>query len=173
MADAALALHARRLRAADVRSIAINVPPGGLEAIIHHRPTTGLEGKFSGEYVVAACFLDGAIGLTTFTDAAVNRAEAQDLLRRVTIEEAEVPPFGSPEFDHAYATLEVTLADGSVVRERCDIPRGDSRMPLSDAEIDAKFRDCVAFSGSDWDGDELLHQLRQIRYAGRVSDVFS
>src|SRR5262249_632151 len=64
-ADAALALRCRGLRAADVRSADITVGPGGTQATIHHRPSTGLQGKFSVEYVVAACLLDGRIGLST------------------------------------------------------------------------------------------------------------
>jgi 2-methylcitrate dehydratase PrpD len=41
MADAALNLREHGLRAADVRSIAINVEPDGLGAIIHHQPQQG------------------------------------------------------------------------------------------------------------------------------------
>jgi 2-methylcitrate dehydratase PrpD len=120
MADAALTLRERGLRAGDVRSIAISVELDGLGAIIHHQPATGLQGKFSGEYVVAACLLDGAVRLSTFTDDAVARDEAQSLLRRVSIRESAQPPFGQSSYAHAYATLEVTRTDGSVVRERCN-----------------------------------------------------
>ena len=34
--------------------------------------------------------------------------------------------------------LELTLTDGRVIRERCDIPRGDARAPLNDQELAAK-----------------------------------
>jgi 2-methylcitrate dehydratase PrpD len=159
MANAALALQARGLRASDVASIEVSVQPGGLEAIIHHQPKTGLQGKFSGEYVLAACLLDGRIGLSSFSDAAVGRSSAQDLLGRVRIHEVAVPPFGAHEFDHAYATLEVVTRDGSRLRERCDIPAGDAKAPLTATELDAKFRDCVAFSESDWNADALLARL--------------
>jgi 2-methylcitrate dehydratase PrpD len=160
MADAALALRDRGLRADAVRSISVGVEPKGLQAIIHHRPRTGLQGKFSGEYVVAACLLDGNARLSTFTDQAVTRAEAQDLLQSVSIDEMPVPPFGAGDYEHAYATVEVTLTDGSVVRERCDIPRGDARAPLSETDLEAKFRDCLGFAQSDWDADALLGRLR-------------
>ena len=169
MADAALALRDRGLRARDVRSIAVSVGPDGLGAIIHHRPETGLQGKFSGEYVVAACLIDGAVRLLSFTDAAVCRGEAQDLLRRVTIQESATPPFGPSTYEHAFATLEVTLQDGSTLRERCDVPKGDARAPLSDAELEVKFRDCLAYADSDWDPDALLARLRDLRSAERVS----
>jgi 2-methylcitrate dehydratase PrpD len=173
VADAALALYARGLRACDVRSVALNVQPGGTQAINHHRPTTGLQGKFSAEYVVAACLIDGRLSLSTFTDEAVQRAEAQALVQRVAIQEAVAPPFGPPGFQHAYATVDVTLGDGSRVRERCDVPRGHAAAPLSDAELDSKFRDCLEFAESDWDAEELLRRLRGLSEVGRVADVLA
>ena len=169
MADAALALRSGGLMADAVRSIEVSVEPDGMGAIIHHRPETGLQGKFSGEYVVAACLLDGAVRLSTFTDDAVSRSEAQSLLRRVTIQESARPPFGAPEYEHAYATLQVSLTDGRTLCERCDIPRGDARMPLSDAELEAKFRDCLAFSSADWNADALLATLRGFASAPHVN----
>jgi 2-methylcitrate dehydratase PrpD len=167
-ADATLAVHARGVRAADVRSVRVTVEPGGLQAIIHHTPTTGLQGKFSNEYVVAACLLDGGVKLSTFTDSAVGRAQAQELLRRVVIQEAETPPFGPSGFEHAYATVEVTLFDGTEVRERCDVPRGDGRSPLSSGEIEAKFRDCLDFAESEWAADALLERLQRLGSADAI-----
>src|SRR5262249_55157352 len=70
MADAALSLRAAGLSADAVRTIEVSVEPDGMGAIIHHRPKKGLQGKFSGEYVVAACLLDGAVRLSSFTDSA-------------------------------------------------------------------------------------------------------
>jgi 2-methylcitrate dehydratase PrpD len=176
LADAALALHARGLDASrvqvQVEAVSATVEPGGQQAVIHHRPRTGLEGKFSSEYVLAACLLDGRVGLSSFTDAAVGRAEAQDLLRRVTISESATPPWGAASYDHAYAAVEVRLADGRVVRGRCDVPRGDARAPLSQADLEAKFRDCLAFAASDWDADALLERLWRLDDLPRVGEVF-
>ena len=173
IADAALALSARGVRARDVRSVTVGLQPGGLQAVIHHRPTTGLQGKFSAEYVLAACLLDGRLSLSTFTDEAVQRAEAQELLRRVVIQEAAEPPFGPSGFEHAYASVEVTLGDGSRVRERCDVPRGHASAPLTDAELESKFRDCLEFAESDWDADELLERIRGLSNLDRAADVLA
>lgn len=103
----------------------------------------------------------------------MKRPEHQDLFGRVELTEDEVPPFGPGDFDHAYAAVEVRLEDGSVVRRRCDVPRGDARMPLGDADLEAKFRDCIEFAGSGWDPDELLQKLRSLEGASRVSDALS
>jgi 2-methylcitrate dehydratase PrpD len=172
LADAALALHERGVSAARVQRVSVTVEPGGQQATFHHRPRSGLEGKFSSEYVLAACLLDGRVTLSTFTDAAVSRPEAQDLLQRVAISESATPPWGRQEFDHAYAVVEATLADGEVVRERCDVPRGDARAPLRDDELEAKFRDCLTFADSGWDPDMLLERLWGLRSLTRVADAF-
>jgi 2-methylcitrate dehydratase PrpD len=170
-ADASLALRDKGIRATEVRGVSVTLQPGGQQATIHHRPQTGLQGKFSSEYVVAACLLDGRVGLSTFSDAAVGRSEAQDLLQRVTVSEDAIPPLGPGSFDHAYACVEITLSDGSAVRERCDIARGDARAPLSPDELEAKFRDCLDFSGSDWNADDLLQHLQALRSAPRAGDA--
>jgi 2-methylcitrate dehydratase PrpD len=168
-ADAALALGCRGLRAAEVRSVDVTVGPGGTQATIHHRPSNGLQGKFSVEYVVAACLLDERIGLSTFTDAMVSRPAAQDLLQRVRVCEAATPPFGPERFEHQFATLELSLNDGTVLRERCDVARGDARAPLDDGELEAKFRDCLEFANSDWEAGALLRRLHELSSASPVA----
>ena len=51
--------------------------------LIHSRPQTGLEGKFSMQYAVAAALHDGEVVLKTFEDAAVQRAAIQAFLPKV------------------------------------------------------------------------------------------
>jgi 2-methylcitrate dehydratase PrpD len=65
--------------------------------------------------------------------------------------------------------VEVKLRDGSTLRERCDVPRGDARLPLTDSELESKFRDCLTFAESNWSADALLDRLRSLRSADRVS----
>jgi hypothetical protein len=69
-----------------VGAVRVATPRGTTQPLIHHRPTTGLAGKFSLEYAVAATLLDGYPDLASFTDAAVRRPAAQRLLRRVLVE---------------------------------------------------------------------------------------
>jgi 2-methylcitrate dehydratase PrpD len=172
-ADAVLDLFSKGVQGGDVRSVRVTIEPGGLEPIIHHRPASGLQGKFSDEYVVAAALLDGEVNLATFTDEAVSRPAHQELLRKVEIVEGETPPFGPPTFEGGYAAVELTREDGSVVQERCDIPRGDARSPLDDAGIEAKFRDCVRFSAGPWDAERLLAGLRTLEQADAVGDALA
>ncbi|GAA0897400.1 MmgE/PrpD family protein [Pseudonocardia zijingensis] len=157
--DAALAVAARGVRPQDVAEIALTVEPGGLDPLIHHRPTTGLEGKFSGEYAVAAALLDGAVALSTYTDVAVRRPEARALVERVRIAEAAQPPVGPATWEQAYAVVDVRLRDGRREVARVDVPQGDRRAPMSDDDLRAKFEDCVTFAGFGAAADALHARL--------------
>lgn len=161
-ADATLALAAEhRIDGADVRSVHLTLEPDGFAPLIHHRPTTGLQAKFSAEYVIATALLDGRVSLASFTDEAVGRQQAQELLRKVEVAEAPRPPVGGEEWEQAYAVVRVETGEGEHVL-RVDVPSGHCRAPLQRVDIEDKFRDCVAFSGGGWDADALLGELWDI-----------
>jgi 2-methylcitrate dehydratase PrpD len=167
-ADAALHLQTKLAGDLDgIDAIRVTLEPGGFQPLIRHRPVTGLEGKFSVEYVIAAALIDGHLLLETFTDEAVLRPLAQRLIQKVTFAEEAVPPFGSPSWEQAYAALEVSH-HGQPLRERVDVPRGHARKPLSPAELEAKFRDCVANARAGWDADALLAELEGLRQRKRL-----
>lgn len=157
--DAGL-LMAERIHSAasEVTAVRLTVEPGGLDPLIHHRPSTGLEGKFSAEYAVVASLLDKRINLDTYTTDMVERSEVQRMLKLVTVAEDSVPPSGEAEWDQAYAVVDVQLSDGSTVVERVDIPRGDCRNPLSRDELFRKYEDCLGF-GQIEQNQELLDLL--------------
>lgn len=131
----------------EVERVRVTVDPRGLTAMPYRRPRTGVEGKFSLEYVVAASLLDGGLRLETFTDAAVQRPAAQALLRRVETAEEE----GEPTLRHR-ALVEIGLEGGRRHVVRVDKLRGAADLPLSDAEIETKVRSCISFAR---DGVEL------------------
>lgn len=137
-------------RSADVERIRVTVQPQGLVPLIHHRPWRGLEGKFSMEYAMAAMLLDGAVRLGSFTDAAVQRPEIQAFLRRVEAHEEEGDPWPRR------ALVEVDLQNGERRSLWVKSLEGSAQMPLSEAELEAKLRDCVSFSRAEMDVNGFL-----------------
>ena len=170
-ADAVLSLTGEGLRAEDVASAQVTLEPAGLGPLIHHRPRTGLQGKFSLEYVTAAALLDGKLTLRTFTDEEVQRSEAQDLLARVSVAESDTPPAGDASWQHAYAAIKVRTRGGKQLECRVDIPRGHAALPLTEEELTAKFTDCVAFSGTGYDAAALLDLFLHLRKEPAVTDL--
>ena len=169
-ADATLDLASEVPDPGAISAIRVTVEPNGLAPVIHHRPTTGLEGKFSVEYVVAAGLLDKRLRLATFNDDAVARPEAQALLRKVEVMESSAPPFGDAGYDYQYSAVEIDTGD-TVLRRRVDTPRGHSRDPLAAGDLEEKFLDCVSYSGAPWDGAKLIAALRTLPEANRL-DAF-
>jgi 2-methylcitrate dehydratase PrpD len=78
----------------------------------------------------------GRAGLAEFKDEAVRDAEVLGMARRVTYELDATIDYPS----QFVGDVELTLADGRVLRERQDRPRGGPDAPLTRAEIEAKFR---------------------------------
>ncbi|MGQ9572038.1 MAG: MmgE/PrpD family protein [Dehalococcoidia bacterium] len=159
------------LDAGRVRKVEVRVSRGTAMPLIHHRPQTGLEAKFSMEYCLAAALLDGTLNLRSFTDEAVQRPEAQELLWRVeTMEEGEEceAPIGGT------ASVTISLDDGSQYSERVDIPRGDPRAPLTWDQLAAKYRDCAAGILSDEDTTRSLDIIANLEAAldiGELMDI--
>lgn len=133
----------RELTAKQLESVDVVVPAGGLQAVTHDRPRTGLEGKFSLPYVVAAAILDGRVTLDTFTDEMVQRPEAQALLKAVRPVEDPTIPVAFNAIEEGYVVVRMRLRTGSVLERRIEHPRGSPRHPLSREELLEKFRDCA------------------------------
>jgi aconitate decarboxylase len=123
-----------------VRMLAPVVPTGD-----RPHPRTGLEGKFSVQYTLATALLDGVVTLSSFTDERLQRQDMQTLLGKIAV---TMTPNITTEYNAGrYVSLEIELADGSVVRERCERPRGSwGAEPISEAEHLVKVRDCLAGS---------------------------
>lgn len=137
VADAVTAVHVRSNRRAMV-------------PLIHDRPQTGLEGKFSMQYAMATALLDGHVRLSSFTDEAVRRPAAQRLMERITCSEDDGPQ--TPRWN----TLAVTLADATVLHREIRQLRGSAACPLSDGELREKWRDCLDYAGAASHGDAFF-----------------
>jgi aconitate decarboxylase len=106
-------------------------------------PSSGLDGKFSVQYTVAAAVLDGYVGLDTFTDDRLHRADMQTVLPKIEISmPADMP---SQYNTGRYAEVIVHMPDGKILKAKCSNPRGSwGAAPISAAEHEIKVRTCLA-----------------------------
>lgn len=125
----------------DVAAVEVEGSNRAFAPLLHDRPRTGLEGKFSLQYAVAAALADGRVGLPSFEDAAVQRPAVQAFLPKVTKRE------GQGALNPRYADITVLTRDGRRLHRRVEALRGGPTMPLSDAELAAKLADCLAHAG--------------------------
>ena len=144
--DAALALRARGVAAADIRRVQLGVAAPTVRTIgdpidVKRTPGTGYQAQFSGPYTVVAGLLGGGglgLGLDDFTDALARDPQRRALMARVEVVADERCDAIYP--DHFPAVLTAELADGSSVVEQVLTNRGTAERPLSDDELTTKFR---------------------------------
>lgn len=139
-----------------VAAVRITTSAGGLVPLIHHRPVTGLQAKFSMEYAVAAALADGAVGLASFEDAAVRREAVAAFLPQVTASEATGALL--PRF----AEVSMRLADGRDLGTKVLFQHGSAERPLSDEQLVAKAQDCLKHGGRSIDATELYRTAQRM-----------
>lgn len=146
----------------DVTRIVLRTPQASLAPLVHHVPTTGLEGKFSLEYAAAAALLDPHQGFDSFTDAAVARASAR---RLVDLVEVVAEPGGEGLLDGEFRA-EVHIR-GGVVRVALRCPPGAPHRPPTDGQLATKIADCLQLAGlsgldaRSWTWDGAAQVLRE------------
>lgn len=133
----------------DIEAVDVDINYRALVPLIHNQPRTGLEGKFSMQYAVAAAFRDGSVKLRSFEDAAVQRPEIQRFLRCVRTKEGPPPMFPR------WTQLTVHLKDGEKIVRRIEKLRGSAQLPLTDAELVEKARDCIDYARLPHDAEEV------------------
>jgi 2-methylcitrate dehydratase PrpD len=141
-ADAAIALRAQGVQAADVERIDALMPAGTMPVVCEpiaakRRPGSDYDAKFSLPYAVASGLLRGRLGLKELLPAAYTDPAARALMDRVHC----MPDPDSTFPRHYGAELRVTLKDGRERRHREAVNRGHAERPLSNADIQAKYLD--------------------------------
>jgi 2-methylcitrate dehydratase PrpD len=164
LAQSELAQSGPGLDPAGIRRIVLRTPEATVVPLIHHRPTSGLQGKFSLEYAAAAALLaahSGAYpGFGSFTDAAVRRDAARHL---VSLVETKLDPGGSWLLD-GELEVEIHTGDGTILRTSQQFPPGSPERPPTAAQLQAKLADCVAGLDTEpaaWTWDNAADVLRR------------
>ena len=142
-ADAMLHLReTHSLHAADIVKIESWTHPRRLAHTNRPDPKSGLDGKFSIQYVLARALMHGLLRLQDFSDAAVCDPAVRAVMAKV---HAAPDPNASAETDdHFYARVCVTTRTGAAVEHLVDRPLGrDREHPLPPGTLLAKFRDCA------------------------------
>jgi 2-methylcitrate dehydratase PrpD len=172
--DCAMRLRARRrIPPASIRAITCRTAAGPLPRLweplaAKHAPPNGYAAKFSLPYLVAVILVKGRAGLTEFEDGAVSDPEVLAVTRKVTYEL-------DPSIDYPrqfVGDVEITLADGQVLRERQDRPRGGPDAPLTREELEAKFRGNAVVLPPE-KIERVIRLVDTLDVAASLSDLFT
>jgi 2-methylcitrate dehydratase PrpD len=136
--DGCLQLRAaHELAPSDIEAIELRVHPLVLELTGKTAPRTGLEGKFSVYHSAAVALVDGAAGEAQYSDARVVDPSVITLRQRV---HAHVDTALSEDAAH----VRIRLKDGRVLDRDVEHALGSLENPMTDRDLEAKFRGLCA-----------------------------
>ncbi|XP_059935761.1 cis-aconitate decarboxylase [Mesoplodon densirostris] len=124
-------------------------------------PDAEPEARHSFQYVACATLLDGAVTVSSFHKHQVNRPRVRELLGKV---ELEHPRDNLPNFNTLYCEISVALKDGSLFTERSDTFYGHWRKPLSQKDLQEKFRANACRMLSCHTAERLIEIVENLEY---------
>ena len=125
----------------DIAEIRVGAEPLALKVLLHARPKTGLEGKFSMQFCAAIAAVDGVPRLAHFAEKWVTDKRVTDLIERTKVYDRT--DLGGPVNDAVPAAVDIVLKDGRTLSRTVSVPLGDPRNPMSERELAGKFVGCA------------------------------
>jgi 2-methylcitrate dehydratase PrpD len=139
--DAALAARARLeiVRPDDIESVTVEADPAGHDdqfdrGSVKRRPTQVVEAQFAQPFLIATALVHGKVGIAEVDGLGDTSVLA--LADRI----AGVARDGRPKRS---LSITVQRTDGRSVTVEASDPIGSPEKPLTDAQLEAKFRDCA------------------------------
>lgn len=132
-----------RISSQDIAGVEVWIHARRLQHTNRPHPVSGLDAKFSLQYVVARALTDGFVALEHFEGDAFRDAHIAALMARV-----HVAPYGESQFDasnHFGGEVVVTMRDGRRLHAKVEQPLGrTSANPLPHERLRKKFDLCAA-----------------------------
>ena len=148
----------------DVHAITANVQPLVLELMDRQQPRIGLEGKFSHQHSMAVGLVDGGAFPAQYTDDRVKDPVIIAL-------RAKIKATVDPKMPEDAAEVTVMLKDGRSITEKVDHATGAPENPMSDSQLEDKFRNLVGRVLSKDQGEKLLARLWDIDKMDNVGGI--
>jgi 2-methylcitrate dehydratase len=132
-------------------------------------PKTRETADHSLPYCTAVAMLDGEVGLKQFDDARFTSPDVLSLLSKVKVQldDRLTPryPKGIPN------RITVTLQNGTQLVSEVEFPRGHAENPMTDAEVEAKFRDMVEPKYGSAKADAILAKCWKLEALTDVGEL--
>jgi len=127
------------LKAAEVAAVEVGTHAQSGDALVHHNPLTGLQGKFSMEYCVARALSDRRVVLEDFVDERVREPRVAELIKKTKV-------YVHPQFttyESQKAVVSVRLKGGGTLTQQVDVAKGHPTNALTDEQLLQKYESCA------------------------------
>jgi 2-methylcitrate dehydratase PrpD len=167
MTELARLIEVHKLHAAQVEKLDVGANHQMTTTLLHHRPKTGLQAKFSMEFCMAILLLRGKAGLGEFSDRVVQGTDIQEMIGRINF--YVDPEAESAGYDKMTSLLKIYLKDGRVITGRAEFAKGSPANPMSFDEAAVKFRGCAEFV--EWPKAKTERLITYVKELDSVLDV--
>ncbi len=154
-----------QLRSDDIKNIMLTVNSIVFELTANRKPRDGLEGKFSVFHACAAALVHDAALEAQFADAVVRDPVVMALRDKIDAK----PDAAIRKLE---ARVRMELADGRVLEKHVEHALGSTVRPMTDADLEDKFRGLVAGVIPDTQAKQLIDlcwQFPTLADAGQLS----
>lgn len=159
----------------DIKSIEIRTFDAAYEIIgsgpEKWHPKTRETADHSLPYCAAVALMDGGVGLNQFSENRINDSKLHKLIQRVKV----IRDKGlTNQYPEAMPNLiKITMRDGRKFSNKVKYPKGHPKKPMTDGEVEEKFRILVKGSMSGEDIDNLFDVLWGLENLKNVNKLFS
>jgi len=160
-------IRQHNIRPEQVAQVKVGTNQNMPNALIHHKPKTELQAKFSMEFCMAILLLERKAGLAEFTDEVVNRPDVQAMIQRVDF--GVHPEAEAAGYDKMTTIVEIALTDGRKISGRADFGKGSPANPMSYEEVADKFRECAGYSR--WPRDKAERVVELVKGLEDLRDI--
>lgn len=135
-------------------------------------PQNVVDTQFSMPWQAAIALIDRKIDTETFTEENLHRPDVRKLMEKVEWVIDEEFERRYPE--HYSSAVEVTMADGTVYEAVVDDPKGDWRNPVTQEQLEAKFRSVAMREISEEQAQAIVDfvtNMEQVEDIGRLFEL--
>jgi len=154
--DGAIQLHDEHHPAPrTIKAVRLRVAPLVMDLCNQTNITKGLQGKFSVYHGAAIGLVRGKAGIQEYTDAAVNDPDIKYVREHTTA-------VGDASVTEDQARIEVELTNGETLTKFVEQSLGNVHRPLSDEQLNAKFRDQAVLAIPADQAENVIEQCWRI-----------
>jgi 2-methylcitrate dehydratase len=167
-------LHSQLSTTADIEAIGIYLPGSLLLRAVNDpekwHPKTRETADHSIPYLVAVALHDGTVTPDSFSMQKIQEPVFHSLISRMSVEED--PEYTSRYPEEINCRIEVTTAAGQQLTAHSAYPKGHPRNPMTDADIEAKFRTLSAELITPEQRDRALNLLWSLEEQPHLEELF-
>ena len=151
-----------------IAGICVDMYGQGVKGHDHTEIPSPVAGKMSTPFCIALALITGNIGLTSFTEEALQNPDIMALTEKVTVRADEEMTSWVPKKRAARVT--VTMEDGRSFTAQADFALGEPELPMSIEDFKAKVTELCEYAGrTEQNAQEIIDKV--MTFEGQVADI--